>query len=365
MGAGTTEVRDTTTDVLLEAAVWDPAAVSRTQRRLHLVSEASRRYERTVDPAISAAALDRSAALLADIAGGTVERTLTDWRGDPPRDDWSPAPVSMPVDLPDRTAGVDYPEGTTERRLTQIGARVTTSGDEVTATPPSWRPDLKQPADLVEEVLRLEGLDKIPSVLPLAPPGRGLTADTDPSPCHREGLGAQRVRRDPAHPVPACRGVRHLGACRRRSSPRHHGGAESAGVRPAVSRLDVAAGHVGGFGAQRVSGDVRRCAVRHRADRRGDAADATTPADPRGPPPHRRRDRHHRRLPAAAAVARRRGADRSARTGGTVGTWTAGRGLRRVRGGPDHRPCLQRRIHSARGTTVAVASGARRRGAAR
>ena len=59
MGAGTTEVRDTTTDVMLEAAVWDPAAVSRTQRRLHLTSEAGRRYERTVDPAVSVAALDR------------------------------------------------------------------------------------------------------------------------------------------------------------------------------------------------------------------------------------------------------------------------------------------------------------------
>jgi phenylalanyl-tRNA synthetase beta chain len=176
MGAGTTEVRDSTVDVLLEAAVWDPAAVSRTQRRLRLVSEAGRRYERSVDPAISVAALDRSASLLADIAGGTVERTLTDWRGDPPRDDWSPAPVSMPADLPDRTAGVDYPDGTTARRLTQIGARVTTSDDQITAVPPSWRTDLKQPADLVEEVLRLEGLDKIPSILPLAPPGRGLTA---------------------------------------------------------------------------------------------------------------------------------------------------------------------------------------------
>jgi phenylalanyl-tRNA synthetase beta chain len=177
MGAGTTEVRDSTTDVLLEAAVWDPAAVSRTQRRLHLVSEAGRRYERTVDPAISVAALDRSASLLATIAGGTVEPTLTDWRGDPPREDWSPPPVSMPVDLPDRTAGIDYAVGTTTRRLTQIGAVVTTSDGEVTAIPPSWRPDLKQPADLVEEVLRLEGLDKIPSILPQAPPGRGLTAD--------------------------------------------------------------------------------------------------------------------------------------------------------------------------------------------
>lgn len=176
MGAGTTEVRDTTTDLMLEAAVWDPAAVSRTQRRLHLTSESGRRYERTVDPAVSVAALDRAATLLADIAGGTIEPKLTDWRGDPPREDWSPPPVSMAVDLPDRTAGVDYAEGTTQRRLTQIGADVATDGDRVTATPPSWRPDLREPADLVEEVLRLEGLEIIPSVLPQAPAGRGLTA---------------------------------------------------------------------------------------------------------------------------------------------------------------------------------------------
>ncbi len=175
MGAGTTEVRDSTTDVLLEAAVWDPAAVSRTQRRLHLNSEAGRRYERAVDPAVSVAALDRCAALLAEIAGGTAEPTLTDWRGDPPRANWSPPPVSMATDLPDRTAGVDYAEGTTHRRLTQIGADVVVDDGLITATPPSWRPDIRQPADLVEEVLRLEGLEIIPSVLPQAPAGRGLT----------------------------------------------------------------------------------------------------------------------------------------------------------------------------------------------
>ena len=175
MGAGTTEVRDTTTDLMLEAAVWDPAAVSRTQRRLHLTSESGRRYERTVDPAVSVAALDRAATLLADIAGGTIEPTLTDWRGEPPQEDWKLPRVSMAADLPDRTAGVDYAEGTTQRRLTQIGADVTTDGDRVTATPPSWRPDLRDPADLVEEVLRLEGLEIIPSVLPQAPAGSGLS----------------------------------------------------------------------------------------------------------------------------------------------------------------------------------------------
>ena len=178
MGAGTTEIDATTTDVLLEAAVWDPAAVSRTIRRLRLVSEAGRRYERSVDPGISVAAVDRCSSLLAEIAGGTVQPRLTDWRGDPPRDDFSPPPVRMPVDLPDRTAGVTYPDGAAVRRLTQIGARVRMEPDSpvITVTPPSWRPDLVQPADLVEEVLRLEGLDAIPSVLPAAPAGRGLTS---------------------------------------------------------------------------------------------------------------------------------------------------------------------------------------------
>ncbi len=176
MGSGSTEMRDDSTDVLLEAAVWDPAAVSRTSRRLHLPSEAARRYEREVDPAISVAALDRCATLLAEIAGGEVSDTLTDWRGDPPRDDWSLPPIPIAADLPDRTAGVDYRPGTTARRLTQIGAAVAGDGDSLTVTPPSWRPDLRQPADLVEEVLRLEGLELIPSVLPSAPAGRGLSA---------------------------------------------------------------------------------------------------------------------------------------------------------------------------------------------
>ncbi|CAN1496315.1 PheT Phenylalanyl-tRNA synthetase beta subunit [Mycobacteriaceae bacterium] len=177
MGAGTTEIDDNTSDVLLEAAVWDPAAVSRTVRRLHLVSEAGRRYERWVDPAVSVAAINRASTLLAEIAGGTVGSALTDWRGDPPREDFSPPPVQMPVDLPDRMAGVVYPYGATVRRLTQIGARVASEpvSAVLTVTPPSWRPDIAAPADLVEEVLRLEGLDAVPSVLPTAPAGRGLT----------------------------------------------------------------------------------------------------------------------------------------------------------------------------------------------
>ena len=108
--------------------------------------------------------------------GGTIAAGRTDEGAAP-----APAPVPMPLELPDRVAGVAYPPGATVRRLTQVGCAVELStGDDgrgkVLATPPSWRPDLEQPADLVEEVLRLEGLDAIPSVLPAAPPGRGLTA---------------------------------------------------------------------------------------------------------------------------------------------------------------------------------------------
>jgi phenylalanyl-tRNA synthetase beta chain len=91
----------------------------------------------------------------------------------------------MPIDLPDRMAGVAYADGATARRLEQIGGRVATSDGLITVTPPSWRPDLKEPADLVEEVMRLEGFDLIPSVLPLAPPGRGLT----PSQARRRSIG--------------------------------------------------------------------------------------------------------------------------------------------------------------------------------
>ncbi|RZL76963.1 MAG: phenylalanine--tRNA ligase subunit beta [Rhodococcus sp. (in: high G+C Gram-positive bacteria)] len=176
MGGASTEVGSDTTDILLEAATWDPLAVFKTARRHKLSSEASKRFEREVDPEIPVAALDRAASLLVDIAGGRVEPVLTDIGEITPHE-----PIHMDIDLPDRVAGVDYPNGTAARRLTQIGCNVEVGVSDrghgqLVAGPPSWRPDLVQPADLVEEVLRLEGLEKIPSVLPAAPAGRGLTS---------------------------------------------------------------------------------------------------------------------------------------------------------------------------------------------
>jgi phenylalanyl-tRNA synthetase beta chain len=176
MGGASTEIGDTgRIDVLLEAAHWDPATIARGARRHKLPSEASRRFERVVDPQLPPVATERAARLLAEHGGGTIAAGRTDAGAAP-----AAAPVRMPLELPDRVAGVAYPRGATVRRLQQIGCAVEfdTGPDGlavVVATPPSWRPDLAQAADLVEEVLRLEGYDTIPSVLPPAPPGRGLT----------------------------------------------------------------------------------------------------------------------------------------------------------------------------------------------
>jgi phenylalanyl-tRNA synthetase beta chain len=176
MGGQSTEVGPQTTSLLLEAATWDPASVARSARRHKLPSEAARRFERGVDPALPPVATELAATLLTRYGGGRVQPGRTDV-GTLRR----PTPVTMPIDLPDRVAGRRYENGATVRRLSQIGCAVEVGGTNgtttVTVVPPSWRPDLSQPADLVEEVLRLEGYDTIPSELPPAPPGRGLSAE--------------------------------------------------------------------------------------------------------------------------------------------------------------------------------------------
>ncbi|BBG01757.1 MULTISPECIES: phenylalanine--tRNA ligase subunit beta [Pseudonocardia] len=185
MGGASTEIPDAAdlaeagdgarVDVLIEAAHFASPVIARAARRHKLPSEASRRFERVVDPALPPVAAERAAQLLVELGGGTLAGGRTDEGGIPPV-----APVRMPLSLPDRVAGVAYPRGATVRRLSQVGCTVEldTGADGqgvVVATPPTWRPDLRMAADLVEEVLRLEGYDTIPSVLPTAPAGRGLT----------------------------------------------------------------------------------------------------------------------------------------------------------------------------------------------
>lgn len=177
MGGASSEVSPTTTDVLVEAAHFDQITVARTARRHRLPSEAAKRFERGVDPRLPAVAAQRVVDLLVELGGGTADGAVSDL------DTTTAArPVRLDVTLPTRLSGVEYDRATVVGILEQIGCTVTdavagASVDAVRVAPPSWRPDLTEPAALVEEVVRIAGYDQIPSVLPAAPGGRGLTPE--------------------------------------------------------------------------------------------------------------------------------------------------------------------------------------------
>jgi len=171
MGGATTEISAATTAVVIEAAHFDPVAIARASRRHRLSSEASRRFEPGVDHALPAAAAQRAAELLVELAGGTAEPGVTIAGAG-----LTPTTIRVAASHPASVAGRDIAAATAVRRLEQIGCTVDVVGDLLDVVAPSWRPDLTDPADVAEEVIRLEGYHTIPSTLPLAPPGRGLTA---------------------------------------------------------------------------------------------------------------------------------------------------------------------------------------------
>ncbi|TDC48436.1 phenylalanine--tRNA ligase subunit beta [Jiangella ureilytica] len=172
MGGGSTELSDATTVVVVEAAHFEPTGIARTARRHKLPSEASKRFERGVDPALPAVAAQRVVDLLVSLGGAVQEPGLTVAGAVP-----SPSPIEISVGLPARVAGVDYPADEVRSLLTAVGASVSAVGgaERIAVVPPTWRPDLTDPYDLVEEVARLHGYDAVPSVLPVAPAGRGIT----------------------------------------------------------------------------------------------------------------------------------------------------------------------------------------------
>ncbi|GHE42419.1 phenylalanine--tRNA ligase beta subunit [Streptosporangium violaceochromogenes] len=186
MGGLHTEISGASTDIVIEAAHFSASGVARMSRRHNLVSEASRRFERGVDRELPLRASWRAVRLLAEVGGGVIQpgTTHAEVAVEPVR-------LSVPSGYPGRVAGVVYDRDTVIRRLEQAGcavtagevapageiaARLAVTGEDVLAvTPPSWRPDLTDPNDLAEEVIRLEGYEKLPSILPAAPAGAGLT----------------------------------------------------------------------------------------------------------------------------------------------------------------------------------------------
>jgi phenylalanyl-tRNA synthetase beta chain len=186
MGGGSTEISRTTTDIVLEAAHWDPASISRAVRRHKLPSEAAKRFERGVDPAMAGVALQRCIDLLTEYGSATAVLGYT-VVGDGPG--W--LTIALAEEKSAELSGLLIDADTVRSRLEQVGCTVVASepslieyaahtshrsgGVQYLVTPPSWRPDLTDSVDLVEEVVRLVGYDRIPSVLPPSPAGIGLT----------------------------------------------------------------------------------------------------------------------------------------------------------------------------------------------
>ena len=171
MGGGTTEMSDATTNVLIEAATFDQTTIARTARRHKLPSEASKRFERGVDPLVPFVAARRAADLMVELAGGT----LTDEGGALFTEVFVEG-ILLPHGFVEGLIGVDYRVDEITGALEMIGADVETVDGGWNVIPPTWRPDLTDRWTLAEEVARIHGLDRIPSVLPTPPSGRGLTA---------------------------------------------------------------------------------------------------------------------------------------------------------------------------------------------
>ena len=171
MGGGETEVTQATTSILLESAWFTPAQIRRTAKGLKLPTEASYRFERGIDPEMTPRALARAAELMAELTGGSVETPWTDCYPEP----WTPRRVSVRPERIEALLGAPCPREEVRSIFTSLGFVVEEKGDgPLELTVPSWRWDVGQEADLVEEVARIKGYDSIPTTIPRAA-------------CHQEG----------------------------------------------------------------------------------------------------------------------------------------------------------------------------------
>lgn len=160
MGGEDTGVTETTRNILLESAYFLPSSIRRTARNLNLPSDASYRFERGVDPAMTLAASARAAQLIAELAGGK-RAAETAVAGERPT---APADVSLRYQRCDQLLGVSIPPAEIDASLSRLGLTRADKSDEASTWKiPSYRADLKREVDLIEEVVRVYGINKIPS----------------------------------------------------------------------------------------------------------------------------------------------------------------------------------------------------------
>ena len=163
MGGAASEVNDSTTNLVIEAADFVPLSIRRTARQLKLQSPSSFRFERKVDPEGIDWASRRVCEMIVDIAGGEVAAGVIDTAATiPPRE-----PVVFRLSQVERILGIKIDREEIIRILTALGCDSTDSNDSLSLTPPTWRHDLTREADLIEEVARIHGYEKIPENAPI------------------------------------------------------------------------------------------------------------------------------------------------------------------------------------------------------
>jgi phenylalanyl-tRNA synthetase beta chain len=158
MGGEATGCSEMTTDVLIESALWEPINIAQTGRKLGIQSDARYRFERGVDPAFTVPGLELATKMVLDLCGGTPSEIVL--AGDPqPRE----LVIDFPLSEMKRLTGLDVPLTEVRRVLARLGFFVAGQDRKVKIAVPSWRPDVHGTADIVEEIVRILGVDSIPS----------------------------------------------------------------------------------------------------------------------------------------------------------------------------------------------------------
>lgn len=177
MGSEGSGVTSATTDIIIEAAAFDPVSIRRTSHTLGIVSDAALRFEKGIHPESTALALERAVELLTKTCGGAVDPTVVDVRAVP----WKPRSVKFRPERASDLAGVVIPSKTQRANLEALGFKVKTSGKTWNVTIPWWRDaDIEGgERDLIEEVTRLYGYARIPDVLPPGVSARARVRELD------------------------------------------------------------------------------------------------------------------------------------------------------------------------------------------
>ncbi len=147
-----------TTDVLIESALWDPMDIARTGRSLGIVTDARYRFERGVDPNFTLSGVELATRLVMDMCGGepsevTLEGAIPD----------TGFVINFPLNETKRLTGLEVSDREQKRILEHLGFDVSGNGPMIKVSPPSWRPDVHGKADIAEEVMRIAGVDRVPS----------------------------------------------------------------------------------------------------------------------------------------------------------------------------------------------------------